>query len=335
MSEPEDVLSREVALAAKIDEAGITVRAKSRAVAAFDRLLGSLADWPAAFAEGRADKRRLQDQIERRMMEAQADIAQRQLRGVEQVGDALLIDIMKSEGRKQTNTAGVAIEAMEALKALPPPDTAETEAVPETPEALDPDWLNQFTRFAEDASSDQLQQLWGRVLAGEVNCPGSFSRHTLRFVAELDRETAEHCEFAVEYVVDRMIPKTDSWQNNQFLMAALDLQRLGLLEGVGTFGLTQNYDFTGQPRGFLKDGHVLVVHGESGAKFSVEAMLLTRLGVEVFSLLKAKNPTTALRSLAKLIENKPAVERIELGTTRGTGASLKIENTETLWTKSA
>jgi hypothetical protein len=157
-------------------------------VAALDRLVGSLFDIPAAFSEGVARKKRLKDEIQERLRLAQADVAEQQLRGMPNGGDALLRDLLEEKARKQINAAAVAVETIDALKALPAPTPEEMAAAPEeeSEKRIDDDWMNQFSRFAEDASSDDLRQIWGRVLAGEIRKAGSFSRHTLRFIAELD-----------------------------------------------------------------------------------------------------------------------------------------------------
>ncbi len=52
------------------------------------------------------------------------------------------------------------------------------------------DWLNAFQRISEDASSDKLQDLLARILAGEISRSGSYSLSTLRLVSELDDYTA-------------------------------------------------------------------------------------------------------------------------------------------------
>jgi hypothetical protein len=60
----------------------------------------------------------------------------------------------------------------------------------ESARAPDDDWLMAFMRHAEDASSDELRTLFGRILAGQICQPKSFSRTTLRTVSELDEQTA-------------------------------------------------------------------------------------------------------------------------------------------------
>ena len=91
MAEQDKVLSREVAIAVKLEENGISLHAKSRAVAGLDRLVGSLFDMPAVFFEGVSRKKRLRDEIYERLKNAQALIAERQIEGMPELG-AVLID---------------------------------------------------------------------------------------------------------------------------------------------------------------------------------------------------------------------------------------------------
>src|SRR3546814_8158914 len=64
-------------------------------------------------------------------------------------------------------------------------DTATENAQPAPP---DDDWMNRFMRFAEDASSERLQELFARILAGEVVRPGSFGAATLRSWSDRSEE---------------------------------------------------------------------------------------------------------------------------------------------------
>ncbi|WP_441002983.1 TIGR03899 family protein [Pseudocolwellia agarivorans] len=43
----------------------------------------------------------------------------------------------------------------------------------------DPDWFNRFTSLAEDISNNTMQDLWAKILAGEISHPGSFSLKSL------------------------------------------------------------------------------------------------------------------------------------------------------------
>lgn len=43
----------------------------------------------------------------------------------------------------------------------------------------DPDWFSQFTFLAEDISNNTMQDLWAKILAGEIAQPGRFSLKSL------------------------------------------------------------------------------------------------------------------------------------------------------------
>ncbi len=43
----------------------------------------------------------------------------------------------------------------------------------------DPDWFNQYTMLAEDVSNNTMQDLWAKILAGEISQPGTFSLKSL------------------------------------------------------------------------------------------------------------------------------------------------------------
>lgn len=58
-------------------------------------------------------------------------------------------------------------------------------------ETVDPDWLQTLIGYAEEANSEQMQDLWSRVLAGETELPGAFSLRSLKTLKEMSRTEAE------------------------------------------------------------------------------------------------------------------------------------------------
>jgi len=50
----------------------------------------------------------------------------------------------------------------------------------EVSDKADPDWFSIFTQLAEDVSNKTMQNLWAKILAGEISQPGSFSTKTLK-----------------------------------------------------------------------------------------------------------------------------------------------------------
>ncbi len=49
----------------------------------------------------------------------------------------------------------------------------------EVTDRADQDWFNSFTQLAEDVSNKTMQELWAKILAGEITVPGSFSLKSL------------------------------------------------------------------------------------------------------------------------------------------------------------
>ena len=56
-----------------------------------------------------------------------------------------------------------------------------------TDKCPDHDWMNSFFEGCQDISDANIQELWGRMLAGEVAEPGSFSRRTLQFMRAMSK----------------------------------------------------------------------------------------------------------------------------------------------------
>lgn len=74
-------------------------------------------------------------------------------------------------------------------------ETVANQAVPllkdkENPKVPDVDWTTAFSRHAADVSNKEMQALWAKILAGEVNQPGSFSKRTMSLMADISKEDA-------------------------------------------------------------------------------------------------------------------------------------------------
>jgi hypothetical protein len=55
------------------------------------------------------------------------------------------------------------------------------------PDAVENDWITHFFDKCRLVSNPEMQSLWAKVLAGEANSPGAFSRRTVDVVSTLDK----------------------------------------------------------------------------------------------------------------------------------------------------
>jgi hypothetical protein len=89
--------------------------------------------------------------------------------------------ISYQDAKKQANTERIVQYAVDEL-------AGETDV---SSEEVNADWISRFFRMAEDITTEEMQMLWGKILAGEVKRPKSYSLRTLDLLKNLAREEAE------------------------------------------------------------------------------------------------------------------------------------------------
>ena len=57
-------------------------------------------------------------------------------------------------------------------------------------EPVDEDWTTRFFNYAEDISNEEMQEIWARILAGEIKQPKSYSLRTLDILRNLSTDEA-------------------------------------------------------------------------------------------------------------------------------------------------
>jgi hypothetical protein len=109
---------------------------------------------------------------------------------------------------------------------------------------IEDDWIFSWRDYAGRVSAKELQDLWGRILAGEVKQPGSYSMRTLEFLKGLSKSEADLISKAARFVIDGTIYR----EKEEFLETEglhfsnlLFLQDIGMLSGVEALGLTTTY----------------------------------------------------------------------------------------------
>jgi len=86
---------------------------------------------------------------------------------------------LEEEAKKQMNIENITQKALPLLKEESAPQNVED------------DWITNFFDKSRIVSDADMQQLWAKVLAGESNTPGTFSRRTVNLLSDLDKRDAE------------------------------------------------------------------------------------------------------------------------------------------------
>jgi hypothetical protein len=229
--------------------------------------------------------------------------------------------------QKQQNVEAVATKAQK--KAETAPDAEEAPAEPDA-EPSD-DWMNAFTREAELASSDELRERLGAVLAGEARKPGTYSRSTVRLIAELEQEVLLAFQSVLEQRIGDAIICDATWTEGAELERGILLEDAGLISGSTGFTSRKTvFDENGNGF-FIGDTWALTVSGRVGIEKTVKVWLLTRAGREVASLLPPTDEKRGLRKVADILP-KDDIAKIAMGriVNRDT-TTARVLAEETLW----
>lgn len=100
--------------------------------------------------------------------------------------------MLYQEMRKQVNIESVVNKAKAILD-------VEEEV---SQEEVNEDWLIRFFNSVQDVSAEEMQILWGRILAGEIKLPNSFSLRTMDAMTKISQEEAKLFEEMSAYIVD-------------------------------------------------------------------------------------------------------------------------------------
>lgn len=186
-----------------------------------------------------------------------------------------------------------------------------------TDDNIEDDWLYRWRDCASNTTSEKLQNLWGRVLAGELKSPGSYSLRTLEFIKNLSQKEAGEIQKILSLEFNESLIKSESHSNNynnEYLDELLNIgnlikmQSLGILSGVESTGL--KIEYSSNVKGtFIKDitydSKVMrITHEDENKKLTFKLCLFTPLGLELRSLCAVEIDSEYLKFLTDLIKDK-------------------------------
>ncbi|EUK18398.1 DUF2806 domain-containing protein [Commensalibacter papalotli (ex Servin-Garciduenas et al. 2014)] len=109
-------------------------------------------------------------------------------------------------------------------------------------EQVEQDWIDRFREVASNTTTEEIQQLWGRILAGEIKSPGKHSLRTLEFIKNLSQKESQQIEKLFSFVIGGN-GVVSSWEwyevfprdvlGQLSLDYLYDMQSLGIITGVG------------------------------------------------------------------------------------------------------
>ncbi len=141
---------------------------------------------------------------------------------------------LTEEVKKQTNIEGITAKALPLLS-----DDS-------SPQDLQDDWIANFFEKSRIVSDEIMQSLWARLLAGEANMPGSFSRKTVNIISDLEKRDAELftnlCGF--NWNIGDLFPLVLDLNLGFYEKRGLNYESLAHLEVLGLVKMNQVSEFS-------------------------------------------------------------------------------------------
>lgn len=165
---------------------GIPAPIRKNAAKAFARLCTAAVEYPVALIEGAIAEKRAETRARVTLIDSSARQLADQMQTNPEYARAAASKFAHKIIRERVNIDQISRIAAENLRSLPKDEKEQKEEAPPISE----DWLNTFENEAARMSSDEMQQIFGRILAGEIQRPASYSIKTIRIMSQLDNRAA-------------------------------------------------------------------------------------------------------------------------------------------------
>lgn len=209
------------------------------ALKAFGRLCSAAIEVPAAYLEGAAAEKRAVTEARVKLIKKNATLIARDMEVDKEYAQVAVRKFGQKIVREQVNLDLICEEAANQLK-----NTDNAQTIEEVGQ-IDDDWLNHFEKEASQRSTEDMQILYGKILAGEIRRPSSFSIKAVKIMGDLDSEVANLfrrlCSLCIVFamprtgkIVDaRVLSLSGDAAQNSLRKYGLDFGQLNILHEYG------------------------------------------------------------------------------------------------------
>ena len=152
---------------------------------------------------------------------------------------------------------------------------------------MENDWIVNFFDKSRIVSDKEMQDLWSRVLAGEANTPGTYSKRTVNFLSDLDKAEAELfaklCGFG--WIIGAFVPLVFDVQAEIYNKHGINFDSLNHLESIGLVNSITGLVRHNLPKKFsvfyYGNSLTLEMPKDSDNELGIGKVLLTKIGQEL------------------------------------------------------
>ena len=263
------------------------------------RLSTSVVDIPAAYLEGKAAEMRATTDARIQAIKASGTAIAHQIQAPLAYVEAANIKFAERIVGKQKNLDAIAHKAVSELPLLTAPGAV---VDPAAATEISDDWMNTFETEAENMSSDYMRTVFGKLLAGEVVRPGTFSRRAVKILGQMEKAEAEifsrFTSLAIQFTSDGQVfsgmlmtvgeqPRTNGLRQFGFsYRSLLTLVEYGLVL-IDLDGYQEvEFDAPGDDLKFFHNGkhYRCVYEGQGKGIVRLHGLVTSQVGTELMQL---------------------------------------------------
>lgn len=189
--------------------------------------------------------------------------------------------------------------------------------------AVDDDWIYRFFNITKDVSNEEMQYIWGKILAGEIICPNSFSLRTLETLRNISHQEAELFQKISTYLIENEYGKflpNDEYLLNKYEISISDIIRLedcGFINATPIYeahyiSKNERYEYFKYAPYVIKICDKTKYNESVKDKYTFGLYPLTKAGLEISNLFEQQNNMQYAFSLVLTLKRNEKTKEIKL-----------------------
>lgn len=212
-----------------------------------------------------------------------------------------VIRIRKQELIKQKNLEQVLSKTEDIL------ENEQTQSKENLSESINEDWLSHYIEGASKISDEQVQELWAKILAGEIITPKTFSKRTLDVLLRLSPEEAKLFEKVCGYVVEisnNMILMNEDKLNAKYPYSEImHLDECGLINSSGTNSINMTIN-PSDKLAIIYGQDAIIGQSKKQENVRLQIFPLTVAGTELLKITSPNRNYNYMQNLINHLKNK-------------------------------
>ncbi|MDN7352030.1 DUF2806 domain-containing protein [Acetobacter senegalensis] len=280
------------------------------------RLVLGCAQVPEEWLKNQRKMIELKGEVERQPIKAFSEQAGKIITDSQPIKDRAELFALITLEKNQITRESIAQKTMEHL---------EEDGLPEDVSPPSEDFMRSFVEVAGKASSEELQDMMARILAGEIRQAGSISRATLSIADILDKNIIEAMVSIKPYIINKDWVCIDATELDVYWssVSLLSSVRITTENGLRTI----NFNEEGYVAQSFENGAILLAGKKTHMPVMTDGFNITRSGKELFDILPSTEKI-AMEIISKKYKQSNKFEKVLYGKIFEENGQQKFSGTE-------